>query len=224
MKFWIAVLTCLLLIMGVGHSDVFAEPRAIHEGARGIDLDAAAGDVVLGRHGVGAERVQSLVSSGLTAAQAREVQARVNKLMPAVRHTVPSRASGQESGWSGRIPEHYGRGSGCTRQQAGVVAAEMRSVGANSGEVEKMLGIISRESGCKSSAINMNSRSRDRSHGLCQQNSLASWFDQGQLLGHIDRWAFPNDFRLNAYSCALMWSRCGFLPWQQGNYGCQRPR
>ena len=126
--------------------------------------------------------------------------------------------------WAGPRPAYYGAGSECSPGEATEVAHAMWDVGANDAEIERMLGIISRESGCDSGAVNMNSRTKDASHGLCQQNSLASWFKQGQLLGHIDRWAFPNDFSLNAYSCALMWSRCSFGPWNYGNYYCRRPR
>lgn len=125
--------------------------------------------------------------------------------------------------WLGRIPEEYGEGSGCTREEASRVAVAMREVGASDDSIEWMLYVISRESLCDPSAHNGNRNTGDDSFGLCQQNNLSGWFDEGQLLENFDRFAFASDFDLNARSCAVMWARCGKGPWRRGDYGCSVP-
>lgn len=126
--------------------------------------------------------------------------------------------------WKGKIPEVYGEGSGCTQQEASIIARAFWDVGAFDKDVEWALGIISRESSCDSSAHNDNSRTRDDSWGLCQQNVLSGWFNEGKLLENYDRFSFANDFELNAESCALMWAECGRGPWNYGNYYCSTPK
>ncbi|MGA1697564.1 MAG: hypothetical protein ACO4AZ_01655 [Ilumatobacteraceae bacterium] len=125
--------------------------------------------------------------------------------------------------WNGVIPEVYGTGSGCTREQASIIARAMWAHGAVDSSVEWMLGIVSRESLCNSAAHNGNRNTGDDSWGLCQQNVLAGWFNEGKLLAGFDRYQFAVDFQLNAQSCALMWSVCGRGPWTKGDYGCSTP-
>jgi len=126
--------------------------------------------------------------------------------------------------WTGSIPEVYGEGSGCSQDKANIVARAMWDRGASDDSVKDMLRIISRESLCDSSAHNGNTRTRDDSWGLCQQNNLSGWFDEGKLLENYDRYAFADDFAYNAESCAVMWEECGVGPWNYGNYYCSTPR
>lgn len=126
--------------------------------------------------------------------------------------------------WEGSLPEVYGEGSGCTREEASIIARALWDLGANDDSVKKMLRIISRESLCDSSAHNDNTRTRDDSWGLCQQNNLSGWFNEGKLLENYDRFAFASDFALNAESCAVMWAECSVGPWNYGNYYCSTPR
>ena len=126
--------------------------------------------------------------------------------------------------WTGSIPEVYGEGSGCTQEEASIIARALWDRGASDDSVTKMLRIISRESLCDSSAHNDNSRTRDDSWGLCQQNNLSGWFDEGKLLENYDRYAFASDFALNAESCAVMWAECSVGPWNYGNYYCSTPK
>ena len=124
--------------------------------------------------------------------------------------------------WTGNIPVQPG-GKGCSQANANLIARAMWDVGANDSQVEKMLLIVSRESGCDSAAYNGNRRTGDDSWGFCQQNALAGWFKPGQTLAGFNRFNFASDPGLNARSCAAMYERCGFLPWRYGNYGCRRP-
>ena len=126
--------------------------------------------------------------------------------------------------WTGSIPEIYGEGSGCTQEEANIIARAMWDQGATDDSVKKMLRIVSRESLCDPSAHNGNTRTRDDSWGLCQQNNLSGWFDEGKLLENYDRFAFADNFAYNAESCALMWSVCSVGPWNYGNYYCSTPR
>lgn len=126
--------------------------------------------------------------------------------------------------WLGRIPEEYGEGSGCTRAEASRVAIAMREVGASDESIEWMLYVISRESLCDPAAHNGNRNTGDDSWGLCQQNNLSGWFNEGKLLENFDRFAFANDFDLNARSCAAMWAECSKGPWTRGDYGCYTPK
>lgn len=125
--------------------------------------------------------------------------------------------------WTGAIPAYYGSGSGCTQANANLIAHAMWDVGANDQQVSRMLNIVSRESGCDSSAYNGNRRTGDDSFGFCQINSLASWFSPGSLLADFNRWRFADDPGHNALACATMYARCGFGPWNYGNYYCRRP-
>lgn len=126
--------------------------------------------------------------------------------------------------WEGDIHEEYGDGTGCTREEANIVARAMWDVGASDSSVEWMLYVISRESTCDSSVHNGDRSTGDDSFGLCQQNNLSGWFDEGALLENYDRFAFASDFALNAESCAVMWAECGKGPWTRGDYGCSTPR
>lgn len=131
--------------------------------------------------------------------------------------TVPLRQ------WEGAIHEEYGPGTGCTRDEASIVARAMWDVGASDASVEWMLYVISRESLCDPSAHNGDRSTGDDSYGLCQQNNLSGWFKEGSLLGDYDRFSFATDFTLNAESCAVMWAECGKGPWTRGDYGCSTP-
>lgn len=126
--------------------------------------------------------------------------------------------------WEGDIHEEYGDGTGCTQEEANIVARAMWDVGASDSSVEWMLYVISRESTCDSSVHNGDRSTGDDSFGLCQQNNLSGWFDEGALLENYDRFAFASDFALNAESCAVMWAECGKGPWTRGDYGCSTPR
>ncbi|NDB65805.1 MAG: hypothetical protein EB168_09080 [Euryarchaeota archaeon] len=126
--------------------------------------------------------------------------------------------------WTGSIPEVYGDGSGCTQEEASIIARALWDRGASDETVTKMLRIISRESLCDPSAHNGNRNTRDDSWGLCQQNNLSGWFDEGKLLENYDRFAFAGNFAYNAESCAVMWEECGVGPWNYGNYYCSTPR
>jgi hypothetical protein len=124
--------------------------------------------------------------------------------------------------WTGNVPVYPG-GKGCGQANANLIARAMWDVDANDSQVEKMLLIISRESGCWSGAYNGNRRTGDDSWGFCQQNALAGFFKPGQLLAGYNRFNFASDPGLNARSCAAMYERCGFHPWNKPNYGCRRP-
>ena len=141
--------------------------------------------------------------------------------------TVASEGEGEYAPireWEGSIPEIYGEGSGCTRGEATIIANALWDRGASDDSVKKMLRIISRESNCDSSAHNPNRATRDDSWGLCQQNNLSGWFDNGKLLENYDRFAFADNFAYNAESCAVMWEECGVGPWNYGSYYCSTPR
>lgn len=126
--------------------------------------------------------------------------------------------------WTGRIPEEYGPGSGCTQEKANIIARAMWDRGALDSSVEWMLYVVSRESLCNSDAHNGDRSTGDDSWGLCQQNNLSGWFNEGKLLENYDRFAFADDFALNAESCAVMWEECGKGPWTRGDYGCRTPK
>jgi len=125
--------------------------------------------------------------------------------------------------WTGAIPSYYGGTTGCSRTNATLIARAMWDVGANDAQVYRMLNIVSRESGCDSAAHNGNRRTGDDSWGFAQQNARSGWFDPGQLLADYNRFAFATDPALNARAVAAMYARCGFGPWNYGNYYCQRP-
>ena len=126
--------------------------------------------------------------------------------------------------WTGSIPEVYGDGSGCTQEEASIIARALWDRGASDETVTKMLRIISRESLCDPSAHNGNRDTMDDSWGLCQQNNLSGWFNEGKLLENYDRFAFADDFAYNAESCAVMWAECSVGPWNYGNYYCSTPK
>ena len=120
-------------------------------------------------------------------------------------------------------PAHYGSGTECSQQMADIVAVAMWDVGAPDAAVERMLGVVSRESGCDSAAYNGNTATGDDSFGLCQINRRSGWFSRGQLLSGVDPLRFAGDPTYNAEACATLYERCGFGPWRYGNYGCARP-
>jgi hypothetical protein len=125
--------------------------------------------------------------------------------------------------WTGAIPSYYGNTTGCSQANATLVAHAMWDVSANDQQVYRMLNIISRESGCDSSAYNGNRRTGDDSFGFCQLNSLAGFFRSGGILEDYNRWSFADDPRHNAQACAALYARCGFGPWVKGDYGCRKP-
>ena len=124
--------------------------------------------------------------------------------------------------WTGNIPVYPG-GRGCTQANANLIANAMWDVGANDSQVQKMLLIVSRESGCDSAAYNGNRKSGDDSWGFAQQNALAGFFRPGGILEDYNRYAFASDPALNARAVAAMYAVCGFHPWNKPNYGCRRP-
>ena len=124
--------------------------------------------------------------------------------------------------WTGNIPVHPG-GRGCSQTNANLIANAMWDVGANDSQVQKMLLIVSRESGCDSAAHNGNRKTGDDSFGFAQQNALAGFYRPGGILADYDRYAFATDPALNARAVAAMYAACGFLPWNKPNYGCRRP-
>mgnify|MGYP006883056932 FL=1 len=125
--------------------------------------------------------------------------------------------------WTGSIPSHYGSTTGCSQANATLIAHAMWDVGANDSQVYRMLNIVSRESGCDSSAYNGNRRTGDDSWGFCQLNSLAGFFRSGGILENYNRWSFAGNPRHNAQACAALYARCGFGPWIKGDYGCRKP-
>jgi len=147
----------------------------------------------------------------------------VRVVTQATRVSVPEPQPEPTPAWGGNIPNHYGEGSGCTREQASIIAIAMWAEGANDDSVEWMLGTISRESHCNSSAYNGNRNTGDNSYGLCQLNTLAGFFRTGQILDGYDYNAFAEDFQLNAQACARLWAVCGKGPWNYGNYYCSTP-
>lgn len=147
----------------------------------------------------------------------------VRVVAQATRVSIPEPQPEPTPAWVGDIPNHYGEGSGCTREEASIIALAMWAEGANDDSVEWMLGTISRESHCDSSAYNGNRNTGDDSYGLCQLNTLAGFFKSGQILDSYDYNDFAVDFQLNAQACARLWAVCGKGPWNYGNYYCSTP-
>lgn len=125
--------------------------------------------------------------------------------------------------WEGSIPEYYGAESGCEQDEANIVAKEMRKVGADDVTILWMLKTMSRESTCDPSAYNGDRSTGDNSYGLCQLNTLAGFFKEGEILADYNPEDFANDFELNAEACATLWDICGRGPWNYGNYYCSSP-
>jgi len=217
----------------VGNHGNGSEPKPIHEEITSNDLEVVAEDVLVGNYGNGVERVERLTDLGLTSDQVEAVQDIVDTMVPAV--VVPTTQGASESKpnttvstnsggvWQGSRPAYYGGNSGCSQHMADIIARAMWAQGANNDEVSYMLAIVSRESGCNSSAFNGNSATGDQSYGLCQINALAGFFKSGQILSGYSPGAFAENPKHNAEACAALWARCGFHPWQKGNYGCHRP-
>ena len=226
---------CMLVgsISAFSGSNVSAEPRPIHEDILPVSLETLASEVLAGNYGNGDDRKDMLSEEGLTDEQVEAVQEIVNKNVPKI--TSPARStatatrlnppSPQSSGgvWTGPRPSYYGAGTGCSQQNANLIANAMWNVGAQNWAVEKMLGIISRESGCSSAAYNGNRRTGDDSWGFCQLNVLAGFFRSGQILGAYNPYSFAGNPAHNAAACAKLYSVCGFGPWTKGDYGCRRP-
>lgn len=177
--------------------------------------------------------VAVLLGGSLVAAEPRPIHEGINgpatgEFEPAVRGeqvqvNPPPSTSPPQREWTGAIPSYYGSTTGCSRTNATLIARAMWNVGANDQQVYRMLNIVSRESTCDSAAHNGNRRTGDDSYGFGQQNALSGWFDPGQLLADYDRFAFATDPALNARAVAAMYARCGFGPWNYGNYYCRRP-
>ena len=225
-----AIIVVAVLIFGFS---VSAEPRPIHEDITPYSLEAVAEDVLVGNYGNGVERVERLTELGLTSDQVEAVQDMVDTMVPSVvvvstqgaSKPKPTTTVSVNSGgtWQGGRPAYYGGNSGCSQHMADIIARAMWARGANNNEVSYMLSVISRESGCNSSAFNGNSATGDQSYGLCQINALAGFFRSGQILSGYSPGAFAGNPKYNAEACAALWARCGFHPWQKGNYGCHRP-
>lgn len=126
--------------------------------------------------------------------------------------------------WTGPLPAYYGGDTNCDRDQATIIARAMWAEGASDDTVEWMLWVISRESGCDSSAHNGNRNTGDDSWGLCQLNVLAGFFRPGEILAAYDPYSFGADFAHSAAACARLWAECGRGPWTKGDYGCRTPR
>ena len=136
------------------------------------DLDAFASDVLAGSYGNGTDRVERLTAAGLTTTEVGAVQTLVNKLVaatpqqrttqhvagtthkPSTQHTAQPAPQPSSGVWTGPRPAYYGGGSGCSQQMATVVANAMWARGANNNAVTNMLAIMSRESGCTTTAYN----------------------------------------------------------------------
>lgn len=125
--------------------------------------------------------------------------------------------------WNGSIPEYYGTGTGCTQEQATIVANIMWAKGASDDTVTWMLKTMSRESTCDSSVVNDNPRTSDNSWGLCQLNVLSGHFGSNGILNGWDRYRFAYDFVYNVEACVHLWTVCGRGPWNYGNYYCSKP-
>lgn len=126
--------------------------------------------------------------------------------------------------WNGSRPAYYGGNTGCSQQNADLIARAMWNVGADNWEVEQMLYIASRESACDSAAYNGNRNTGDDSWGFCQLNVLAGFFKPGQILAAYNPYIFANNPQHNAEACARLYQQCGFGPWTKGDYGCRKPR
>ena len=216
-------------------STAAAEPRPIHEDIQPFALDTVAADVMAGNYGNGTDRVDRLTKLGLTGDQIDAVQDMVDTLVPkvvVVRNTggtgrkPTTQPATQPTGsgtWQGSRPAYYGGNTGCSQYMADVVANAMWARGANNNAVTNMLAIMSRESGCTTTAFNGSDATKDTSYGLCQINQRAGFFRPGQILAGYSPGAFAGNPEYNAAACATLWARCGFHPWQKGNYGCHRP-
>ena len=233
MKSLTALVVALTAVFGA--STAFAEPRPIHEDIQPFALDTVATDVMAGNYGNGADRIDRLTKLGLTGEQIDAVQGMVDTMVPAVvvvrstggtgrkPTTQPTTQATGSGSWQGSRPAYYGGSTGCSQYMADVVARAMWARGAQNWHVEKMLAIMSRESGCTTTAFNGSDATRDTSYGLCQINQRSGIFRPGQILAGYSPGAFAGNPEYNAAACATLWANCGFHPWQKGNYGCHRP-
>jgi hypothetical protein len=148
----------------------------------------------------------------------------VEEISGAIRGNMVMVAEPQpDPGWTGEIPSYYGGDTGCTKEQADIVAWKMRQLGANDETVYWMLKTISRESTCDSSSHNYNPRTGDDSWGLCQLNVLGGHFSSRGILSGWDRYRFASDFNYNVDACVKLWTVCGKGPWNYGDYYCRKP-
>jgi len=237
MKSLTALVVALTAVFGA--STAFAEPRPIHEDIQPFALDTVATDVMAGNYGNGADRIERLTKLGLTGEQIDAVQGMVDTMVPAVvvvrstggtgrkpttqATTQPTTQATGSGSWQGSRPAYYGGSTGCSQYMADVVARAMWARGANNNAVTNMLAIMSRESGCTTTAFNGSDATRDTSYGLCQINQRSGIFRPGQILAGYSPGAFAGNPEYNAAACATLWANCGFHPWQKGNYGCHRP-
>jgi len=159
------------------------------------------------------ERITSSAAVVATATRGTAVQ--VETTIATTTTTLPR--------WISSIPEYYGPGSGCSQDEADIIARAFWSRGASDDTVMWALGMISRESTCDSAAHNGNRRTGDDSWGLCQINALAGHFSSNGIVAWYDRFRFAVDFGYNADACAHLWSVCGRGPWNYGDYYCEQP-
>lgn len=124
--------------------------------------------------------------------------------------------------WTGALPAGAPWGIPCNREQATVAALAMLAVGGDNNDIEKMLAVFGRESGCRYWVHNYNAATRDDSYSLCQLNAMAGHFGSNGIMSGWDRWAMLGSFSYAAKACAYMWSQCGFGPWIKP-YGCSKP-
>jgi hypothetical protein len=147
----------------------------------------------------------------------------IDSLQPAVRVDPPTTTTSttttttttvpplpQLPTWTGPRPAYYGGNTGCSQGNANLIARAMWNVGASDWAVEQMLYIVSRESGCDSSAYNGNRRTGDDSWGFCQLNVLAGFFRSGQILAAYNPYSFAYNPWHNAQACAAYLFSC---PW-----------
>lgn len=124
--------------------------------------------------------------------------------------------------WQGALPAGAPWGIPCNRDQATVAALAMRAVGGADGDIEFMLAVFGRESGCRYWVHNYNRATGDDSYSLCQLNAMAGHFGSNGVMYGWDRYRMLQSFEYAARACAHMWSQCGRGPWVKP-YGCSKP-
>lgn len=124
--------------------------------------------------------------------------------------------------WTGPLPAGAPWGIPCTRGEASVLAAKMLAIGAGNSDIEFMLGVFGRESGCRYWVHNYNRATRDDSYSLCQLNAMSGHFGPNGVLYGWDRWRMLDDFVYAVDACIEMWTICGRGPWVKP-YGCSVP-
>lgn len=122
------------------------------------------------------------------------------------------------------VPYYSGRPA-CTYAQASVIAGQFAYRGASIATQQWAMYVASREGGCNYAAVNINSRTNDRSMCSFQLNAAngGPLSPQGALglLG----WT-PQSVTASLENCsaaaAALWAICGKGPWTKP-YGCRRP-